>query len=105
MTKDNFDRKKNYGNDKIIKLDPLAKKLDSVGMTGGASKSSSIGFRYDKLLGRKIPVKMYKKRQLQKEKAKLEMNKIANQPTKSLSLKNIDIRLKQINIDLKKLSD
>ena len=105
MTKDNFDRKKNYGNTKIIQLDPLSERLSNAGHMGGASKSSSTGFRYDKLLGRKIPVKMYKKRQLQKEKAKLEMNKIANQPTKSLSLKNIDIRLKQINIDLKKLSD
>ena len=37
MTKEYSNRKKNYSN-KIIKLDPLDKRLSDVGMTGGASK-------------------------------------------------------------------
>ena len=39
MTKDNFNRKKNYSNTKIIQLDPLSERLSSAGFTGGASKS------------------------------------------------------------------
>ena len=38
MTKDNFNRKKNYSNTKIIQLDPLGERLSNVGFTGGASK-------------------------------------------------------------------
>ena len=36
MTKDSFNRKKNYSNTKIIQLDPLGERLSNVGMTGGA---------------------------------------------------------------------
>jgi hypothetical protein len=39
MTKDNFDRKKNYSNTKIIQLDPLAERLNSIGLKGGAGRS------------------------------------------------------------------
>jgi len=39
MTKDNFDRKKNYSNTKIIQLDPLAERLSSIGLKGGAGRS------------------------------------------------------------------
>ena len=39
MTKDNFNRKKNYSNTKIIQLDPLSERLSSAGFTGGASRS------------------------------------------------------------------
>ena len=38
MTKDSFNRKKNYSNTKIIQLDPLGERLSNVGFTGGASK-------------------------------------------------------------------
>ena len=38
MTKDSFNRKKNYSNTKIIELDPLGKRLSDAGFTGGASK-------------------------------------------------------------------
>ena len=39
MTKDSYNSKKIYSNVKIIKLDPLAESLDSIGLKGGASKS------------------------------------------------------------------
>jgi hypothetical protein len=39
MTKDNFNRKKNYSNTKIIQLDPLSERLSDAGHMGGASKS------------------------------------------------------------------
>ena len=39
MTKDSFNRKKNYSNTKIIQLDPLSERLSSAGFTGGASRS------------------------------------------------------------------
>tara|TARA_R100000234_G_C4858138_1_gene118043 strand:- start:50 stop:499 length:450 start_codon:yes stop_codon:yes gene_type:complete len=41
MTKDSFNRKKNYSNTKIIQLDPLGERLSNVGMTGGASARKS----------------------------------------------------------------
>ena len=40
MTKDNFNRKKNYSNTKIIQLDPLSERLSNAGHMGGASKIS-----------------------------------------------------------------
>lgn len=43
MTKDSYNSKKIYSNVRIVKLDPLAAKLDSVGMRGGASKKLSTG--------------------------------------------------------------
>ena len=39
MTKDSYNSKKIYSNVKIIKLDPLAESLDSIGLKGGAGKS------------------------------------------------------------------
>mgnify|MGYP003154659387 CR=1 FL=1 len=39
MTKDSFNRKKNYSNTKIIQLDPLTESLNKAGMKGGAAKS------------------------------------------------------------------
>ena len=100
MTKEDSDKTKIYSNIKIKKLDPLSEKLDAAGFTGGASTR---GLRYDKILQRLIPEKQFKLRELQREKSKLEMHKNAKQPTKGLSLKNIDARLDQINIDIKNL--
>jgi hypothetical protein len=42
MTKDSYNSKKIYSNVKIIKLDPLAESLDSIGLKGGAGKSVSV---------------------------------------------------------------
>jgi len=42
MTKDNFNRKKNYSNTKIIQLDPLAERLSSIGLKGGAGRNVSV---------------------------------------------------------------
>ena len=42
MTKDNFNRKKNQSNTKIIQLDPLSSRLSDAGHSGGASKGLKI---------------------------------------------------------------
>ena len=95
MTKDNFDRKKNYSNTKIIQLDPLAERLSSIGLKGGAGRS---------LLSRgvkkttKDTIKIFKKTdKLSKQKDKLNDS---GKFVKDGALANKNIKLK----DLRKLA-
>ena len=95
MTKDNFDRKKNYSNTKIIQLDPLAERLNSIGLKGGAGRS---------LLSRgvkkttKDTIKNFKKTdKLSKQKDKLNDS---GKFVKDGALANKNIKLK----DLRKLA-
>ena len=92
MTKDNFDRKKNYSNTKIIQLDPLAERLNSIGLKGGAGRS---------LLSRgvkKTTIKNFKKTdKLSKQKDKLNDS---GKFVKDGALANKNIKLK----DLRKLA-
>tara|TARA_R110000744_G_C18879749_1_gene506456 strand:+ start:41 stop:481 length:441 start_codon:yes stop_codon:yes gene_type:complete len=95
MTKDNFDRKKNYSNTKIIQLDPLAERLSSIGLKGGAGRS---------LLSRgvkkttKDTIKNFKKTdKLSKQKDKLNDS---GKFVKDGALANKNIKLK----DLRKLA-
>ena len=95
MTKDNFNRKKNYSNTKIIQLDPLAERLSSIGLKGGAGRS---------LLSRgvkkttKDTIKNFKKTdKLSKQKDKLNDS---GKFVKDGALANKNIKLK----DLRKLA-
>jgi hypothetical protein len=95
MTKDSYNSKKIYSNVKIIKLDPLAEGLDSIGLEGGAGRS---------LLSRgvkettKATIKNFKKTdKLSKQKDKLNDS---GKFVKDGALANKNIKLK----DLRKLA-